>query len=288
MKWINSNDDESNYEDRRGKGVKRGAAIGGVGTIIALALYLFTGKDFSPIINMFGGDGSGQQTQQVDESRAKENEDLKVFSLRVFNSCDDVWAKILPEQTNVEYRKPILVTYTDATVSGCGDASSAMGPFYCPADEKVYIDLNFFHELNTRFHASGDLAMAYVVAHEMGHHVQKVLGITDKVDQLRGQMSEKEYNKYSVRLELQADFLAGIWANYAQKMNIIQLEDGDVESALGAANAVGDDNIMKQTQGYVVPDAFTHGTSEQRMRWFMRGFQTGDVNQGDTFNAKEL
>ena len=290
MKWINSNDDESNFEDRRGRGTKRGVAIGGVGTIVVLAIYLFTGNDLSPLLNAFNGGGNTTtQTQEtVDESRTTENEDLKVFSLRVFNSCNDIWTEVLPQQANVEYRDPKLVVYTDATTSCCGGAESAMGPFYCPADEKVYLDLNFFYELKNRFHASGDLAMAYVVAHEVGHHVQKVLGITEQIDQLRGRISETEYNKYSVKLELQADFLAGIWANYAQKMRIIQLEKGDIESALGAANAVGDDAIMKSTQGYVVPDAFTHGTSEQRMRWFMKGFESGDINQGNTFKANSL
>ncbi|MFV0470982.1 MAG: neutral zinc metallopeptidase [Paludibacteraceae bacterium] len=288
MKWINSNDDQSNVEDRRGR-VSRGAKIGGIGTIIAIALYFFTGQDFSSVINMFTESGGQQQGQEViDQAKAGENEELKVFSVRVFNSCNDVWDKLLPTQAEIQYRDPKFVVFTDATQSDCGGANEAMGPFYCPADEKVYIDLNFFHELNTKFHASGDLAMAYVIAHEVGHHVQKVLGITDKIDQLRGRVSEKEFNKYSVRLELQADFLAGIWANYAQKMDIIKLEEGDIESALGAANAVGDDNIMKQTQGYVVPDAFTHGSSEQRMRWFMKGFKTGDINQGDTFSVTSL
>lgn len=291
MKWINSNDDESNLEDRRGKGTARkGVAIGGVGTIVVLAIYLFTGQDFSLLLNAFNGttNTSTQTEVTTDSSRTTENEDLKVFSLRVFNSCNDIWTKVLPEQTNVQYRDPKLVVYTDETTSGCGGAESAMGPFYCPEDEKVYLDLNFFYELKNRFHASGDLAMAYVVAHEVGHHVQKILGITDQVDQLRGRLSQTEYNKYSVRLELQADFLAGVWANYAQKMHIIQLEQGDIESALGAANAVGDDAIMKSTQGYVVPDAFTHGTSEQRMRWFKKGFDTGDLSQGNTFNATSL
>ncbi|MGC3977952.1 MAG: neutral zinc metallopeptidase [Paludibacteraceae bacterium] len=231
MKWINSNDDQSNYEDRRGKGVKRGAAIGGVGTIIVLALYLFTGQDFSSVVNVLSG-GVTTQTQEtsVDDSRAKENEELKVFSLRVFNSANDVWTEIFNEQFQQKYRKPTFVTFTDATTSECGGANSASGPFYCPADEKVYIDLAFFNELSTRFRAPGDLAMAYVIAHEVGHHVQKLLGITDKLDQMRSRLSEEEYNKYSVKLELQADFFAGIWANYAQKLNIIQLENGDIES----------------------------------------------------------
>lgn len=289
MKWINRNDDTSNYEDRRGMSTRGKVAVGGgLGTIIVLALYLFTGQDFSPVLDMFSGGQQQATTEVVDPSRAHENEDLKVFSLGVFNSANDVWTKIFNEQLQTQYRKPTFVTFTDVTTSECGGANGATGPFYCPGDEKVYIDLNFFHELSNRFHAPGELAMAYVVSHEVGHHVQKLLGITDKIEQLRGRISEAKYNQYSVRLELQADFFAGIWANYAQKMNIIQLEEGDVESALGAANAVGDDTIQKQSQGYVVPDAFTHGTSEQRMRWFMKGFQTGDINQGDTFNASSL
>lgn len=289
MKWLNRNDDESNYEDRRGRSTGGKIALGGgLGTIIVLALYLFTGQDFSGVVNMFNGGGNQSMEQTVDPARAKENEDLKVFSLGVFNSANDVWTKIFNEQFGQEYRKPTFVTFTDVTQSECGGASGATGPFYCPADEKVYIDLAFFHELASRFNAPGDLAMAYVTAHEVGHHVQKLLGITDKMQQLRGRMSEEEYNQLSVRLELQADFYAGLWARNAEKMGIIQLEQGDIESALGAANAVGDDTIQKQAQGYVVPDAFTHGTSAQRMRWFMKGYQTGDIRQGDTFNASSL
>ena len=288
MKWINRNDDESNYEDRRGMSTGRKmAAGGGIGTIIILALYLFTGQDFSPVVDMFSG-GEATQTETVDPTRAKENEDLKVFSLGVFNSANQVWTKIFNEQMGVEYRKPTFVTFTDQTMSECGGASGATGPFYCPGDEKVYIDLSFFHQLATRFNAPGDLAMAYVTAHEVGHHVQKLLGLTDKMQAYRGRISEEEYNQLSVRLELQADFYAGLWARYAEAMNIIKLEEGDIESALGAANAVGDDTIQKETQGYTVPDSFTHGTSAQRMRWFMKGYQTGDYRQGDTFNAATL
>ncbi len=288
MKWLNRNDDESNYEDRRGRSTGGKIALGGgLGTIIVLALYLFTGQDFSGVVNMF--DGGGQATEQtVDPARAKENEDLKVFSLGVFNSANDVWTTIFNEQLGREYRKPVFVTFTDVTQSACGGASGATGPFYCPADEKVYIDLAFFHELANRFHAPGDLAMAYVTAHEVGHHVQKLLGITEQMERMRNRMSETEYNQYSIRLELQADFYAGLWARNAEKMGIIQLEQGDIESAMGAANAVGDDTIQKQAQGYTVPDAFTHGTSAQRMRWFMKGYQTGDIRQGDTFSATSL
>jgi len=289
MKWINRNDDESNYEDRRGMSTgKKIAAGGGLGTILIFALYLFTGQDFSPVVNMFTGGGEATQTETVDPTRAKENEDLKVFSLGVFNSANDVWAKIFKEQMGMEYRKPTFVTFTDQTMSECGGASGSTGPFYCPGDEKVYIDLSFFHELSSRFNAPGELAMAYVTAHEVGHHIQKLLGVTDKMQQYQGRISQEDYNQLSVRLELQADFYAGLWARYAEAMNIIKLEQGDIESALGAANAVGDDTIQKQAQGYTVPDSFTHGTSAQRMRWFMKGYQTGDYRQGDTFNATTL
>jgi predicted metalloprotease len=166
-------------------------------------------------------------------------------------------------------------------------ASSATGPFYCPGDEKLYLDLSFFDDMERRMNAPGDFAQAYVIAHEVGHHIQKLMGITDQVQRLRGQMSQKEYNKYSVRLELQADFLAGVWAHHSQKMSQM-METGDLQEALNAANAIGDDRLQKQSTGRVVPDSFTHGTSEQRMRWFLKGFKTGDIRQGDTFNADPL
>ena len=288
MKWINRNDDESNYEDRRGMSTGRKVAMGGgLGTLIVLALYLFTGQDFSPVLDVFNG-GAGTQTEAtVDPNRAKENEDLKVFSLGVFNSVNDVWTEIFRKEGS-EYRKPTFVTFTDFTTSECGGASEQVGPFYCPADEKVYMDLDFFHKLASQFNAPGELAIAYVTAHEVGHHIQKLLGLTDKMQNYKGRVSESQYNDLSVRMELQADFYAGLWIHYAEKMGTIQLEQGDIESALGAANAVGDDTIQKQAQGYVVPDSFTHGTAEQRMRWFMKGYRTGDFTQGDTFNAATL
>jgi predicted metalloprotease len=177
------------------------------------------------------------------------------------------------------------VLFTGNDQSGCGFASAASGPFYCPADSKVYIDLSFFRDLQARFNAPGDFAMAYVIAHEVGHHVQHLLGVTNEVDRMRGRISQTEMNKLSVRLELQADFLAGVWAHHTQKMAGI-IQEGDIEEALGAANAIGDDRLQKQSQGYVVPDAFTHGTSEQRMYWFKKGYETGDLKQGDTFNSE--
>ena len=204
----------------------------------------------------------------------------------VLADCEDVWGKIFSESGDT-YRKPVLVLYSARVSSACGVAGASSGPFYCPLDEKLYIDLNFLELLQKKLNAPGDFAKAYVIAHEVGHHVQKLLGISDQVQELRSKMSEQEYNELSVRLELQADFLAGVWAYYAEKMFGI-LEEGDIEEAMNAASAVGDDHIQMETQGRVVPDAFTHGTSAQRMRWFMKGFKTGDVSQGDTFNAKTL
>jgi uncharacterized protein len=287
MKWINRNDDESNYEDRRGVS-KKGAALGGIVTIVVFVIAILLKQNPSQLLDVVNQTLPSTQTGQVDESKAKENEDLKIFSLGVFNSANDVWTKIFEDDLGKEYRKPTFVTFSDETTSGCGGASASTGPFYCPADEKVYIDLSFFKELATRFKAPGDLAMAYVTAHEVGHHIQKLLGITDKIDQKRSELSEEEYNALSVRLELQADFYAGIWARKAVEMKIIQIEEGDVESAMQAANAVGDDNLQKESQGYVVPESFTHGTSEQRMHWFNKGYETGDISQGDTFKGEKL
>ncbi len=290
MRWIRRNDDESNYEDRRGRGGGRKTLVGGgIGAIIVFAIYMFTGQDISPLMEAFsGGVAGGSQTEQVDASRVKENEDLKVFSLGVFNSCNDVWSEIFRNEMNRQYAKPVFVTFTDFTTSACGEASEQVGPFYCPGDDKVYMDLNFFHTLASKFGAPGELAIAYVTAHEVGHHVQKLLGLTDQMQRQRGRISESDYNELSVRLELQADFYAGLWVHHAVKSGTIALEEGDIESALGAANAVGDDTIQKKAQGYSVPDSFTHGTSDQRMRWFMKGYRTGDFLQGDTFKAQNL
>jgi uncharacterized protein len=188
---------------------------------------------------------------------------------------------------NKEYKEPRLKLFTGATESGCGFASSAVGPFYCPADQKVYIDLAFYQDLKDKFKAPGEFAEAYVIAHEVGHHVQNLLGISDKVHARQGRATEQEAKKLSVQLELQADFLAGVWAHHLQKNRQI-LEGGDVEDGLRAASAIGDDRIQRETRGYVIPDSFTHGTSQQRVRWFRKGLQTGDISQGDTFNAEEL
>lgn len=285
MKWINRNDSESQYEDRRGKGMKRGA-IGGIGGLIVVIIALLLGQNPLSLLDTVNTNEQG--TEVYDSSRANENEDLKIFSLGVFNSANDVWTKIFREQLGKEYRKPIFVTFTDQTRSECGGASAETGPFYCQLDEKVYIDLSFFHVLSQRYKAPGDLAMAYVTAHEVGHHVQKLLGILDQINDYRGRVSETEYNKLNVKLELQADFFAGLWANQAQKMGIILLEPGDLESAINAAEAIGDDQLQKQARGYTMPDTFTHGTSAQRMYWFNKGYQSGNIHQSDTFNDPSL
>ena len=287
MKWINRNDSQANYEDRRGKG-RRNAAVGGVGAIIVAVIALLLGQNPFQAIDMVSSMAPGGDSEVVDPSRANENEDLKILTLGVFNSANDVWAEIFRSQLNKQYVRPTLVTFTDATVTECGGATAAVGPFYCPADQKMYIDLNFFHQLKSDFGAEGDLAMSYVTAHEVGHHVQKLLGIIDQVNQYRGRISEAEYNKMNVKLELQADFLAGVWVYHAQRMNMIRLEPGDLESVISATTAVGDDTIQKRSRGYTVPDSFTHGTAAQRTYWFRKGMQSGDMSQGDTFNDPGL
>jgi predicted metalloprotease len=270
--------ESSNVDDRRGLGGGGLAVGGGIGGVIIAILYFLLGGS--------GGNGnSGEllQSQPMTQEQKATEDQLAGFSKVVLAETEDVWNKLFSERGE-QYAEPRLVLFTGNDQSGCGFASAATGPFYCPADSKVYLDLSFFRELQDRFNAPGDFAMAYVIAHEVGHHVQHLLGITGEVDRMRGKLSETEMNKLSVRLELQADFLAGVWAHHAQQMKRI-LQEGDVEEALGAANAIGDDRLQKQSQGYVVPDAFTHGTSEQRMYWFRKGYETGDINQGDTFKS---
>jgi predicted metalloprotease len=214
-----------------------------------------------------------------------EEEELKQFVSVVLAKSEDVWHNLF-QQNGRQYREPTLVLFTDQVQSACGRTGAAVGPFYCPGDEKVYIDLSFYEELRRRFNAHGDFAQAYVIAHEVGHHVQHLLGISDRVDAMRGRISEREANQLSVRLELQADFFAGVFARYVRDQGV--LDAGDIEEALTAASAIGDDKIQRQTTGYVVPDSFTHGSSEQRLRWFKRGYDSGDIRQGDTFNTREL
>ncbi len=282
MLWRGQRQSE-NVEDRRGMSHGGMAIGGGLGGIVVLIIALLLGADPRQLLQQ----APGQDTSDTQSSRPinSQEEELKQFSATVLASTEDVWADIF-RQSGRQYRKPTLVLFTDQVRSACGQAGSAVGPFYCPGDEKLYLDLAFFDELQRRFHAAGDFAEAYVIAHEVGHHVQRLLGTMDKVDAARGRLSEAPANQLSVRLELQADFLAGVWAHYAQQKAI--LEPGDIEEALRAASAVGDDRLQRETQGYVVPDSFTHGTSEQRIRWFRKGLETGDIRQGDTFSAGNL
>jgi len=257
------------------------AAGGTVGTlVIALVVWLLGGDPSQVVSSLQQG---GNQSEVVDSSVIKAEEETATFASVVLKDTEDIWSELFREQGKT-YREPKLVLFSQGTESACGSNSSATGPFYCPGDEKVYIDLSFLKELQDKLGANGDFAMAYIIAHEVGHHVQKQLGITDKMNELRGKISEEEYNKYSVKLELQADFLAGVWAHYADKTKNI-LEEGDLEEAMNAAEAVGDDRIQMKSQGYIVPDAFTHGTAAQRKKWFMKGYITGDINQGDTFSS---
>jgi len=245
-------------------------------------LALLFGADPGQLLQQAPQEGDGTQTSR---SVNPEEEEVRKFVGVVLAQTEDAWSGIF-RQMGKEYRKPTLVLFSDRTDSGCGTAASATGPFYCPQDEKLYIDLSFFRELRTRFRAPGDFAIAYVVAHEVGHHVQKQLGMMDQMNSARRRGREEGANGASVRLELQADFLAGVWARYVQNRGIV--ETGDVEEALGAASAVGDDRLQRQAQGYAVPDSFTHWTSAQRARWFRKGLETGDLRQGDTFSASEL
>lgn len=285
MKWRGRRQ-SANVEDYRGSSriPRRGAIGGGIGTIVILLLVWLLGGNPMDVLMNLSQEPSGVQTEQV-RSPAAGDETTQFVSV-VLADTEEVWGRLFSER-GWQYRQPKLVLYNDLVQSACGLSQAATGPFYCPADEKVYMDLDFLAELQRRFRAEGDFASAYIIAHEVGHHVQKLLGITDRVMSLRGRVGEREFNRYLVRLELQADFFAGVWAHHAQRMMNI-MEQGDLNEALNAASAVGDDRIQKQTQGYVVPDGFTHGTAEQRKRWFYKGFTTGNIAEGDTFAAERL
>lgn len=282
MKWIGRRG-SGNIEDRRNGGGKL-AAGGGIAAVIAIVFSLLTGQNPMELLNMVQ---PGAQTTQEAPLSTNANEDPQAhFVGVVLADTEDVWDKLFAEAGST-YQQPTLVLFSGSVQSACGGASSASGPFYCPADQKLYIDLSFYDDLKNKFGAPGDFAMAYVVAHEVGHHIQTLLGTSEKLQQARGRVSTEEYNRLSVKLELQADFLAGVWAHHAQKMKDV-LEEGDIEEALNAANAIGDDRLQQEAQGHVVPDAFTHGTSAQRVKWFKKGFETGDIAQGDTFSASSL
>jgi uncharacterized protein len=282
-------DDEresSNVEDRRGSG--GGMPIGGksigLGTIAIALVAMYFGVDPSVVLNI----GQGLQQQAPVEAKAIPADDpMAKFVAKVLASTEDTWGKIF-EALGQQYPAPKLVLFNGQTPTACGSGQAAMGPFYCPGDQKVYIDLAFYNEMKTRFHAPGDFAQAYVIAHEVGHHIQNITGISDKVQQARQSAhSEAQSNQYSVRLELQADCYAGVWANRADGADRI-LEAGDVEEAMTAAAAIGDDALQKQAQGYAVPDSFTHGTSAQRTHWFNQGLSTGDIKKCDTFSSASI
>ncbi|MFL6501064.1 MAG: neutral zinc metallopeptidase [Candidatus Udaeobacter sp.] len=282
MLWQGQRESE-NVEDARGSGGGRLVMGGGIGTVVLVVLYLLLGGDPQAL---FDAQQQAQVSQPAQINTQAPRDDASKFVAVVLADTEDAWNDVF-RQMGRKYEEPRLVLFTDLIQSGCGFARGATGPFYCPQDRQVYIDLGFFRQLQDRLGAGGDFAEAYVIAHEVGHHVQKLFGITDRVDAARRRASEAESNRLSVRLELQADFLAGVWARYADRIKHV-VEAGDIEEAIRAANAVGDDRLQARSRGYVVPDSFTHGTSEQRVRWFRRGYETGDLSQGDTFNAREL
>jgi predicted metalloprotease len=279
----------SNVDDRRGIGGP--VAIGGgiIGVIALVINFLLGGNADVSQIPLPGASG-GQAQQLPPEQQAAEDQRAQFVKV-VLADTEDVWNALF-QKAGSQYQEPRMVLFRGGVQSGCGQASSASGPFYCPADQQLYIDLSFYEDLQRRFQAPGDFAMAYVIAHEVGHHIQYLMGTSDKMARLRQRLSEEEYNQYSVRLELQADFYAGVWAHYAQQIRTADgrsiIEAGDIEEALNAANAIGDDRLQQQSRGYVQPESFTHGTSAQRMYWFRKGYQTGDMAQGDTFNATRL
>ena len=278
MKWIGRRG-SGNVEDRRGMSTGGKVMGGGIGTLVIVLLVYLLGGDPSSIIKQTGG---GQTTSGPIEASEEENQMAQFVSV-VLADTEEVWDKLFRE-AGATYRKPTLVLFRDQVQSACGYATAASGPFYCPGDEKVYIDLSFMDDLQTKYGAQGDFAVAYVIAHEIGHHVQNLMGILDEVSAERPRLSEVRANQLTVRLELQADFLAGVWAHHASRM-FDSLEPGDIEEALNAASSIGDDVLQKKYQGRVVPDNFTHGSAAQRSSWLRKGWQTGDLSQGDTFKA---
>ncbi len=270
--------ESSNIEDRRGMGGK-GLALGGggLGTLLLILVFWLCGGNPQALLDQLGGGSAPtqQQPQTNPNQPNQQNDDSKKFVASVLGSTEDVWRKVLPQQARRQYQDPKLVLFTNQVQSACGIAGSSTGPFYCPGDNKLYLDYGFFNELSREFKAPGDFAQAYVIAHEVGHHVQNLLGTMDKVQQAGNT------NDLSVKLELQADCYAGVWAHYANQQGLV--EAGDAEEAIRAASAVGDDSIQKRAQGYVVPESFTHGSSQQRMQWFQRGYQAGDMRQCNTF-----
>ncbi len=283
----------SNVEDRRFTRPKKAAFGGGMSIAILIIVFIVSGGDLGKVIQVaqqLPKQAPGQQVgNPVDTGSGNvspQEQEMRDFVATILADTEDVWNEIF-RGTKVRYREPKLVIFRDEVQSACGLNSAAVGPFYCPGDEKVYIDLGFFDQLERQLDAPGDFAQAYVIAHEVGHHIQNLLGVTGMVHRQRSKLSESEYNLLQVRLELQADFYAGVWAHHAERM-VHLLEAGDIEEGLNAASAIGDDTLQKRSRGYVVEESFTHGTSAQRSRWFRKGFESGDIKQGDTFNARRL
>ncbi len=280
---FTGNKRSGNVTDRRGMG---GGAMagGGIGAVVIALIVMFMGGDPGAVLQQAPAEqappGSAPGTPPADS--------MGVFVDKTLASTEDVWKQVFPQATGQQYREPELVLFSGATGTACGTGQSAMGPFYCPPDQSVYIDLSFYRDLKSQLGAPGDFAQAYVIAHEVGHHVQNLLGTSDEVHNAQQRLGKAEGNEMSVRLELQADCYAGVWGYHAPRMSEVVLDPGDIDEALNAASAIGDDRLQKQSQGRVVPESFTHGTSEQRARWFRRGFETGDMRQCDTFNTTRL
>lgn len=287
MRWRGGRR-STNIEDRRGSRAKSGLLGGGIGTIVLVLVAMYFGVDPSFLIEGMQSANVGSTSANRPTAEDLENDPLADMVSVVIADTEDVWKEIFAAQGR-RYQEPTLVMFTGSTRSACGLGQAAMGPFYCPADQKAYIDLGFYEDMRSRFKAPGDFAQAYVIAHEIGHHVQNLLGVSGKVHQLKQQVSQAEANRLSVRLELQADCFAGVWANRAHHTaRNITLEAGDVEEALNAASAIGDDRLQRQSRGTVVPESFTHGTSEQRQRWFRAGLESGNPDACDTFSASRL
>ena len=284
MRWK-SGRRSSNLEDQRGRRVSR-SAKGGGGIILLALVGMYFGIDPSVVLNVGNQLGGGQTTTSSSYQPSPEEAQLADFIAVVLGDTEDTWREEFSRR-GASYREPTLVLFSGAVQSACGHAQAAMGPFYCPGDQKVYIDLSFYHDLKSKLNAPGDFAQAYVIAHEVGHHIQNLLGISDKVHAARQQVSETEYNQLSVRLELQADCLSGVWANHADRARQV-IEPGDIDEALNAASQIGDDRLQQQSRGYVTPDSFTHGSSAQRSRWFRQGYSDGDMNNCNTFEAARL
>ncbi|MBE8721003.1 KPN_02809 family neutral zinc metallopeptidase [Sphingobacterium pedocola] len=287
MKWQGGRRG-GNIEDRRGMSGGQKLTLGGIGGVIVLVVSLLLGGDPAQILDQMGGGSAVNATQQGEYQSTPEEDRLLDFADVVLASTDDVWSNLF-KQAGKTYPTPAMVIYTEGTATeGCGYGQSHFGPFYCPADNKVYLDLGFNRELSEKFGAKGEFALAYVIAHEVGHHIQNVFGVMDKTNAMRAQMSERDYNKISVMTELQADFYAGVWAHHVNKLTDIELTYDDIVDGMRAAAAVGDDHLQEQATGHANPESFTHGTSEQRAYWFKKGYDTGDMNAGNTFNDPSL